>query len=586
MTESLFDVSQVPFSYFGSWMAISIPRGEEKLFLRNYHSRPNNVFPLQVLVDGEIVTPEIAAKPWALLLRHGDASIEICFESASTVRMRGQGMALRLGDRHLVYSEAPNRVVINERAALRRYQLEVLKGSVERTQHVPTQPMYPVFATVSAPGNDCWELAIDEFWSTWQRPDRADFDACLAASQDAFSAFLDAMPPARPQDEQARVLASYVNWAFTVGPCGLIKRPTLLMSKNWMANVWSWDQCFNAMALAAGQPELSLDQMLTLVDHQDEFGSYPDSINDVVRHYNFSKPPVHGWAFGEMLRRMPERPAPDVMETMYVSLSRQADWWMTYRTRSSECGTRNAECGSERESEAQSSAFALPYYLHGNDSGWDNSTMFDKGVPLVAPDLAALLVLQMDVLSELASELDRGDEAACWKARADRIYEALMRELWMGDHFVSRLANSGEAVESKSLIPWLPLILGDRLPADVRECLRKGMQGHLTDWGLATERIDSDCYQKDGYWRGPIWAPATLIAVTGLDRCGFTELADEVSEKFCRMCGKSGFAENYDAVTGDSLCDPAYTWTASVFLLLAERMRERDRPTNSSLTHD
>ena len=33
----------------------------------------------------------------------------------------------------------------------------------------------------------------------------------------------------------------------------------------------------------------------------------------------------------------------------------------------------------------------LPYYLHGNDSGWDNSSLFDEGVPLIAPDLAAFL---------------------------------------------------------------------------------------------------------------------------------------------------------------------------------------------------
>ena len=53
-----------------------------------------------------------------------------------------------------------------------------------------------------------------------------------------------------------------------------------------------------------------------------------------------------------------------------------------------------------------------------------------------------------------------------------------------------------------------------------------------------------------------------------------TERADTVSERFCRLCGRSGFAENFNALTGEALCDPAYTWTASVFLLLAERMNK------------
>jgi glycogen debranching enzyme len=369
-----------------------------------------------------------------------------------------------------------------------------------------------------------------------------------------------------------------------------------------MCNVWSWDQCFNAMALAKGQPGLAMDQMLTLVDHQDEFGSYPDSVNDLKIHYNFSKPPVHGWAFEEMLRRMPQRPSKEVMETMYNSLARQADWWMRYRV-----GVRRSEiaytehrsgdrgpCSRGRQAvdgpgevrrpedpPAGADGYkGLPYYLHGNDSGWDNSTMFASGVPLVAPDLAALLVVQMNVLADLAGEMDKGDEAAQWKARAGFLLEALIDELWCGDHFVARLANDGTTVECDSLIPWLPIILGMRLPEDIRVALRNGIESHLTEWGLATEKVDSPKYREDGYWRGPIWAPSTYIAVTGLDRSGFSDLADTISERFCRLCARSGFAENFNALTGDSLCDPAYTWTASVFLLLAERMYERDRIAN------
>jgi hypothetical protein len=46
------------------------------------------------------------------------------------------------------------------------------------------------------------------------------------------------------------------------------------------------------------------------------------------------------------------------------------------------------------------------------------------------------------------------------------------------------------------------------------------------------------------------------------------ELADEVSARFLATCEKSGLAENLDALTGRGPCDRAYTWTASVYLLL------------------
>jgi glycogen debranching enzyme len=534
-------------------MSISIPQGKRELYFRNHHNGANDLFPLRAMADGEVVAPRISVQPCRLVLSHEKGRIEVCFESPRTVRMRGQGLSLELGGKNLAYSEGPALVTFNK-PHTRRYQVEMLHGSIELHQLISTQPVFPRSAVISPAADGRWELAIDEFWSTWRPAERASFDDCVASAKAAFNAFLATMPHAQPQDEPARALAAYVNWSSAVEPSGLIRRSTLFMSKNWMSNVWSWDQCFNAIALAQGQPELALDQMLILVDHQDEFGAYPDSINDVKIHYNFSKPPVHGLAFREMLSRMPRRPSQEVMQTMYTSLSRQADWWMTYRRRDGDL---------------------LPYYLHGNDSGWDNSTMFRLGVPLIAPDLAALLLVQMDVLAELAVEMGRDAQAEDWRRRANALHEALLTELWSEEHFIARLANDGSPVENESLITCVPIILGQRLPGDVRNALRTSIEAHLTDWGLATETVDSPHYREDGYWRGPIWAPSTWLVVAGLDRAGSTDLADSISQRFCRMCGRSGFAENFNALTGEPLCDPAYTWTSSVFLLLAERMRQR-----------
>ena len=546
----VFDVARIPFSTFGSWMSISIPRDENELFFRNHHGGPNNLFPLKILDGGEIVTPVIETQPWILALTHGAGRVEICFEHPGTVRMRGVGLGFRLGAKNLAYSDGPNRVVFNC-PFTRRYLVEVIQGRIDLNRIDPETPHWAKQATITPTEEGGWELAIDEFESTWKRPDRISFDRCLESASRAFTSFLDAMPRVRRQDQAARQLATYVDWSCAVVPCGLVKRPSLLMSKNWMNSVWSWDHCFNAMALAAGHPELALDQMLTMVDHQDGFGCYPDSINDVKITYNFSKPPVHGLALKEVLRRLPRRPTERILEILWSSLDRQVDWWMTHRRLE---GSR------------------LPHYLHGNDSGWDNSTMFTKGAPLEAPDLAALLVVQMDVLADLAEEMDKDDRAADLRSGADALQDALIDELWRGDHFVARLGMDRSDVESESLIPWMPIILGKRLPADVCQALERGIESHLTDWGLATERVDSPLYQEDGYWQGPIWAPSTYIAVSGLDAAGCVELADEISERFCSMCRKSGFAENFNALTGEPLRDPAYSWTASVFLLLAERL--------------
>jgi hypothetical protein len=60
-----------------------------------------------------------------------------------------------------------------------------------------------------------------------------------------------------------------------------------------------------------------------------------------------------------------------------------------------------------------------------------------------------------------------------------------------------------------------------------------------------------------------------MLVVDGLRRAGHEELARRISDRFRALCEASGFAENFDALTGAGLRDRAYTWTASVYLLLA-----------------
>ena len=162
--------------------------------------------------------------------------------------------------------------------------------------------------------------------------------------------------------------------------------------------------------------------------------------------------------------------------------------------------------------------------------------------------------------------------ADAWTERADRLFGQLMTAFWREDRFVARACADGEEVDSQCLLHWIPVMLGPRLPEPVRAAMKAGIERHLTEWGLATEHVDSPLYRESGYWMGPIWAPPTFQIVTGLDLCGYPDLADDIADRFCRMCRRSGFPENFDARTGAPLCDPAYTWTASVFLLLAERL--------------
>jgi len=70
---------------------------------------------------------------------------------------------------------------------------------------------------------------------------------------------------------------------------------------------------------------------------------------------------------------------------------------------------------------------------------------------------------------------------------------------------------------------------------------------------------------------------SALMLVDGLIRCGERDLAREVSERFVAMTEKSGFAESFDALTGEGLRDRAYPWTASTAMILIREILSMNR---------
>jgi glycogen debranching enzyme len=501
----------------------------------------------------------IEATPAQLSLVAGDGRIDAAFEDSGTIRLRGRGLGLALHEAaaaltpftgtYMFTDPLDGGVVLTSYETGRRYRITVLEGvpSVVGDGALGVAERLVRFSHANP-----WELAIEEF-ETAAAPFVATrgFDRLVDDVRAEFAAYRDSLAPTDPGPISTR--AAYVMWSATVRPAGFVGREAILMSKHWMDKVWSWDHCFNALALAEADPNAALDQFLLPFDHADPTGAMPDSITHSEVLYNFVKPPIHGWAFAALR----DRAGDDAFTTEQLTLvyQRLANWtrfWLDYR---------------------RAPGHALPHYQHGNDSGWDNSTTFDNDRVIESPDLAAFLIIQLDVLAELALELGIAD--AGWSVASAQLEKNLLTELWDGNSFVARSVATGQASTTTSLLNTLPIVLGDRLPTHVRNELAARIREHLTAWGPATELVDSSQYESDGYWRGPIWAPSTFLIENGLRRAGFSGLADAVSDRFRALCRRSGFAENFDAVTGEGLRDRAYTWTASAYLVLAEDAARR-----------
>lgn len=539
----MFDFAHIPFSRFGRFLTLSIMDGQVWLRLvKGGDLKPSLGRLCRITVgEGEVAW---TLSPDLLTAETPTGRVEFTIGEGERLHLRGQGASVTFaleGSRYDYAYQTPQ----GEHCLVAAYENtrllpRVTKGSVQvtgdwRRDHADNVAM--VFG-----GDTGFEGTIDLFPAVPPAPSRDTFDQARASAAEDFAGWLSRTPDGG--HSEARTLAAYLLWANTVPASGALTRPAVFMSKNHMINIWSWDNAFSALGVAAMDPTLAFDQFAAIYDHQHASGLLPDFVNDREASFAFTKPPVHGWAILRLIETHPDWLTETRRAALVPWLERQLSYWLTH---------------------SRKDAHSLPVYFHGNDSGWDNASFFAEGGPVISPDLPSFLILTCDCLARLDPA-----RAAYWQGEAEKL-SALLLTLWTGQTFGTRLASDPAPLRTDdSLIGFIPLLLGSRLPRDIADRLiaRLG-QGWITAWGPATEHPQSPLYEADGYWRGPIWAPTTMLLWDGLISQGRADIAADIARRFCRLCETSGMAENFDALTGAGLCDRAFAWTSAVYLIFS-----------------
>jgi len=543
-TPVTFDLNKVPFSYFGSYLIFSTINNESspkiatnELYLKNSFKR---IFKVELCDStGQNVPMQIIATPYKLTLSNQSGLCEICFENEQIVRFKTNA--------RIKFT----RIAKNDSSLI----FEPLSRSC-RVMATATNEEIKLYS----PTNEVYEFAIVRLNEGKHYTTEETFQQCEERVKVKFNDWLKNFPPVTNNFKPSRDLALYINWSAVVSPYKNMTRRGMYMSKNWMSAVWSWDNCFNAMATANGDKQLAMEQLYLMFDNQNAQGAFPDQVNDLNLRYDFVKPPVYGIALNYLLKNnaIPEKD----MDLIYSKISKSTNYWLNFRD-----ADRNG----------------IPEYSHGNDSGWDNATAFDGlGDSFESADLCALLITQLDFMESFCIKTGRATEAQQWKQKSDKLLKLLLSDLWKDGHFIARKTGSNYYnADSKSLINMIPIVLGKKLPIAIRQKLISDIkhEGYLTSYGLASESTRSLLFNTHGnkevpYWRGSIWAPSTYLIVYGLKACGEKKLAEELMKQFCDLCVTSGFAENFDVITGDGTGDPAYTWTSSVFLLFSNELNQ------------
>lgn len=564
------DLTRIPFSRFGSYFSISYitkkiwgNNYEEGLYLRSLHGRlkKKELFLIETIDSrGNVIPSQIQASPEILLVQNDKGTAKISMPKPEFLLIEGFGTGVRFsakGSGHFLIPVGKNEWLFNYYDEGIQISILVQHGNIKinapwngiKCENVilEVSPKYGKFRII------LFEAAEREIINDILEHSKS---CSPDVVKKEFELFLQKLPSLPSELSDHFETAGYILWSSFVKPNGYLKRPAMLMSKNWMTDIWSWDHCFNALALSYKNPELSWDQFALMFDFQSSSGALPDFVNDHESYWNFSKPPVHGWTIEKLLTNLPSNFSLEI-EDIYLFLEKWTSWWLNYRDYDKD---------------------GIPQYNHGNDSGWDNSTVFLERPPIESPDLSAFLIKQMEVLSKLAEKIGRDDLTIKWKEDASRFLGKLLNHSLRGCELMPMTSGSHKVIESMSLLPMISIVIGDKLPGKVLGKMIQRIKKFMTPYGLSTEEPDSPFYTSDGYWRGPVWAPVVMIIVDSLERIGQHHLAQQISSRFVKLVAKEGFAENFDALNGKALRDPAHTWTASVFLILAkdlDRGREK-----------
>ncbi|KMY48797.1 amylo-alpha-1,6-glucosidase [Peribacillus loiseleuriae] len=556
------DIREIPFSRFGSYFCISKEQDSGDIFIRDVHGgddAPSNLFKIDILKDGVEKEFEVQASETSLkfsLKDDDEGYAEIIIPKEDEIHLEVQNVEFRL------------------RATKGKYDslMELEDGMYE--YHIYPKELKLMILNLSgkmsvdAPwniiGNDFIDIrmksgqfVIESYRTVYQQKEYAPFNKGKEKIEQLYKEWFDNMKMGSTDYQPSLERAAYITWSSVVHPHGVLKEYAMYMSKLWMYNIWSWDNCFNALNLGKSYPELAYTQLKIFMETQDESGAYPDFVNDKFISYNCIKPPIFAYVYEKLMKMNDYFKDEHRLRTVYESTKKVMEYFDQYRTVEGR----------------------LPHYKHGNDSGWDNASLFHMGMPVEAPDLTSFLIRTYDVLSSFAEILGEKEESLRFKERADALFDLLMERLYDEDGFYGRVGKDGRKISIRtSLILRLPVIIGYRLEKSMMDQLVSDLEGNFeTKYGLATESVNSKYYKENGYWLGPIWAPVTYLFIDALQNFGYQEVGNRIRDKFLDLTLVGGMAENFDPLTGKGLVDTSFTWTSSVFLLLLDdRTKAKD----------
>jgi glycogen debranching enzyme len=201
-------------------------------------------------------------------------------------------------------------------------------------------------------------------------------------------------------------------------------------------------------------------------------------------------------------------------------------------------------------------------------SGWDTSPRWDFGLDIEAVDATSYWFAQKQAIANIAREL--GDDALAEKysQEAEHIAQTMRAKMWDDDakNFWDLQGADEMPVRVRTPAPFVTLPFGI---ADAMQA--KALSEQIADpklfWSkfpIPSVALNEITFDPNDYWRGPVWFNQNWLALDGLRRYGYEDLAAQLLARSLDMLKHSGQPSAYEyfnPLTGGDLGALDFGWT-------------------------
>jgi alpha,alpha-trehalase len=230
-----------------------------------------------------------------------------------------------------------------------------------------------------------------------------------------------------------------------------------------------------------------------------------------------------------------------------------------------------------REKTQYDRKWKLFFWESALQSGEDNNVALtndekDRNA-ILAADLNTFQLREYKAMARLAEQMGKNNEAAEYRAKSERLREAIVRILWFPkeEMFFNVRRDNGQTVHHISGSNFIPLFEG-LIPTKQGRALI-GRYLWSRDFMLASHGIRSLSKQDSAFnnvsmidpysnWQGPVWINTNYLYYLALKRYGFNKEAQALAEMLASMLLRDiqlsgSMHECYDGDTGQGLAPTA-----------------------------